>query len=303
MPYASKQAGVVVVSMSFGESEQTGDLQLNSIFTTPSGHTPVTYVASTGDDGAPGGYPAYSPNVLAVGGTSLSTDSSGDYLGETAWSGSGGGISTVEAQPSYQAGVVTQSSTARTIPDVAFDADPNTGVGIYDTYDFPSSPWVQIGGTSLSAPCWSALIAIADQSRAAAGESSLDGPSQTLPDLYSLPAGDFHDITTGGNGTYNAGPGYDLVTGRGTPVANDIVSGLTSGSGTGGYYTVTITASNPNFTGLNFGNEITNQPPATPSNTSPANGATGVSLTPALQASAYSDPNGKSQIGSQFERL
>ncbi len=70
------------------------------------------------------------------------------------------------------------------------------------------------------------LIAIADQGRVAAGGTTLDGPSQTLPALYGLPSSDFHDITSGGNGTYSARPGYDEVTGLGSPVANLLVPGL-----------------------------------------------------------------------------
>src|SRR5262249_27785088 len=72
---------------------------------------------------------------------------------------------------------------------------------------------------SAGAPQWAALIAIADQGRALAGEGTLDGATQTLPTLYQLPSSDFHDITSGNNG-YSAGTGYDLVTGRGTPLAN-----------------------------------------------------------------------------------
>ena len=137
----------------------------NSVFTTPSGHQGVTFVASTGDDGEPGGFPASSPNVLAVGGTTLTVDSSGNYVSESAWSGSGGGISAYESQPSYQNGVVTQTTTKRAIPDVSFDADPNTGVAVYDSFTYGTSqPWVQVGGTSFSAPAWGAIISIIDQS-------------------------------------------------------------------------------------------------------------------------------------------
>jgi len=78
----------------------------------------------------------------------------------------------------------------------------------------------------VAAPQWAALIAIADQGRALAGQTSLDGISQTLPKIYQLPSSDFHDITSGSNGSYSAGPGYDLVTGRGSPYANLIVPAL-----------------------------------------------------------------------------
>ena len=223
--YARSQPGVVAVSMSFGTSgDFSGEKALDSTFTTPVGHTGVTFLASTGDSGAPGGYPAYSPNVVAVGGTTLTLDAKGNYLSETAWGSlpfggaTGGGISTIEAQPSYQKGVVTQSASKRTIPDVAFDADPVSGVPVFDTTDFGAkTPWEQVGGTSLSCPCWAGIIADTDQLRVAAAGKPLDGPTQTLPTLYSIPASDFNDITVGNNG-FNAGVGYDLTTGRGTPL-------------------------------------------------------------------------------------
>src|SRR5207302_5794573 len=116
----------------------------DGIFTTPIGHIGITFVAATGDSGLPGFYPSFSPNVLAAGGTTLSVDADGNRIpqlgdggtGETGWSGSGGGISILEPKPAYQNAVVTQSSTMRTTPDVAFDGDPNTGASIYDSYDY-----------------------------------------------------------------------------------------------------------------------------------------------------------------------
>ena len=102
---------------------------------------------------------------------------------------------------------------------MAYLADPNTGVSIYNTYDFGgSTPWITVGGTSLACPMWASLIAITDQERLVAGDTLLDGPTQTLPMLYSLAASDFNDILTGNNG-FPAGPGYDLVTGIGSPIA------------------------------------------------------------------------------------
>ncbi len=236
---AADLPGVSVVSVSFGFSEFSGEASDNSIFTTPSGHTGVTFVASTGDSGVPGTYPAFSPNVLAVGGTHL-VASGGSYSSETAYADSGGGISVYQAKPSYQSSV-TQSSTRRTIPDVSFDGDPNTGVDVYDSYNGGySNKWYQIAGTSFSAPAWAGLIAIANQGRAAGGLSPLNGVSQTLPAVYAAPQSDFHDITSGSNGD-SAGPGYDLATGRGTPIANLLLpaiagvpaSASSSGSGSG----------------------------------------------------------------------
>ncbi|MFI5378499.1 MAG: SdrD B-like domain-containing protein [Tepidisphaerales bacterium] len=236
--WASKQPGVVAVSMSFGLAEsQMGSVETNydSYFTTPLGHPGVTFLAATGDNGKPGGYPAYSPNVVAVGGTTLSV-SGLNYASESGWNGSGGGISLYEGQPVWQNGVVTQSTLKRTIPDVAIDGDPATGVPIYDSYDMPGSPWAQYGGTSLSTPMWAGVIAVAAQGRALAGRTAFDGSTQTLPALYQLPAADFHDITSGNNG-YAAGPGYDLVTGLGTPIASKLINDLSGvGSISGAVY-------------------------------------------------------------------
>ena len=114
--YARSQPNVSVVTMSFGGDEFSGETSYDSLFTTPNGHIGITFLASTGDNGEPAGYPAYSPNVVAVGGTTLSVSSGGGYLSETGWSDSGGGVSTIEAQPSYQSGIVTQSTTKRTRP-------------------------------------------------------------------------------------------------------------------------------------------------------------------------------------------
>lgn len=256
---AAHTSGVVVVSMSFGAGESAGELSDDSTFTTPSGHLGgsattggtliaggVTFVSSAGDAGTPGGYPAYSPNVLSVGGTSLTLNGSGGYGSETVWNdgeqdgqieATGGGISTEESEPNYQDAVVPASDSNqglnRAMPDVAFDADPNTGVGVVDSYDYysgdsfgSSGSWIEVGGTSFGSPSWAALVAIADQGRAIDGLGSLDGASQTLPEIYTMPATDFHDITSGNNGTYSATTGYDLVTGRGTPVASSVVSYL-----------------------------------------------------------------------------
>jgi subtilase family serine protease len=223
---AANLPGVSVVSMSFGSPEFSGEKAFDPVFTTPAGHQGVTFLSSTGDSGAPGEYQAYSPNVVAVGGTTLTVDAAGNYGGESGWSGSGGGISQFESQPPYQNGIVTQSTTMRTTPDVSMDADPNTGVAVFDSFDNgAATPWEQIGGTSLSCPLWAGIIAITNQDRARVGLGSLDGPTETLPKIYQLPASDFHDVTTGSNG-FNAGPGYDLVTGRGTPVAQLLIPDL-----------------------------------------------------------------------------
>jgi hypothetical protein len=249
---AANSTGVSVVSMSWGGGEFSSETGLDSTFLTPSGHQGVTFLASTGDSGTPAGYPSLSPNVVAVGGTTLDINSSGSYIAEGAWSGTGGGISQFEALPGYQDalnGVNGASKTNRNVPDVAADADPNSGVYVLDNYD---GGWWQVGGTSLATPMWGGLIAIANQGRALAGQSTLNGLTQTLPMLYGLPSSDFHDITSGSNGTYSAGPGYDLVTGLGTPIANLLVPAL---AGYGSNQPPTVSA--PSTAGLTENGSLT----------------------------------------------
>jgi subtilase family serine protease len=244
VPMAASLPGVSAISMSWGEGEFSSEDYYDSFFTTPAGHTGITYLAATGDTGSPGYYPAYSPNVVAVGGTSLTLTGNNNYSSESAWSvganASGGGISGYEAKPSYQSGVTqvpaTPSQTVpvsmRAIPDVSLVASNSPGMPVYDSTAFGgSTPWAAYGGTSFASPMWAGLIAIADQGRALNGQSSLDGPSQTLPALYAASSSDFNDITTGnnhvsGNSGYYAGPGYDAVTGIGTPIANKLIPDL-----------------------------------------------------------------------------
>jgi kumamolisin len=168
-------------------------------------------------------YPASDPDVTAVGGTSLTLDRSGSYLGETAWSGSGGGISTDFPRPSWQTGS-PNFSKYRNVPDVAFDADPHTGVPVYF-----QGQWQLVGGTSLGAPCWAAIWALATQYHRQRTGKTL---GYANPLLYGLAnsakrGAVFHDITRGSNGTYHAGPGWDAVTGWGSPNVYNLVRALT----------------------------------------------------------------------------
>jgi hypothetical protein len=260
MQQASKLPGVSVVTLSYGEPEDAvadsgiNEQTLDSDFTTPG----VTFLAASGDSGIYGNggnqiavnYPSASPNVVSVGGTSIVIDSAGDYpgtgaSGEVGWGdgtssgsdgGSGGGLSAIEPEPAWQASVVPTSiddSGARAVPDVAMDS------GVAQEYDVFTSTlsgssdsasavgWLGDAGTSAASPIWAGLIAIADQGRALEGGTPLTGYTQTLPALYSLPSADFHDIVDGNNGD-SAEPGYDLVTGLGTPVANLLVPDLAS---------------------------------------------------------------------------
>ena len=155
-------------------------------------------------------------------------DAEGDYSAESAWDSGGGGVDTAETQSAAQKSDVGNLG-GRAVPDVAFDA--GTPVAVYDSDDYGGIPWISLDGTSIGAPAWSALIAIADQGRALVGRGTLDGSSQTLPDLYSIYgtpgyAQAFNDITSGGNNLAQAGSGFDLVTGLGTPKAAAIAASL-----------------------------------------------------------------------------
>ncbi len=143
---AESQAGVSVVSMSWGASEFNGESSLDSYFATPAGHTGVSFVASSGDSGAGALWPAISTNVLSVGGTTL-TLKNGAYSSETSWSGSSGGTSQYEKEASYEKSVNTTGHQED--PDVSYDANPNTGFAVYDSYGYSgSSGWLEVGGTS-----------------------------------------------------------------------------------------------------------------------------------------------------------
>ena len=231
---AGTTLGASVVSMSFGSTLEyfnDGPFEdfLDSTYYEPAlaANPGLTLLASTGDDSAAFGtlYPAVSPVVVGVGGTSL--DVTGNtWTSESSWADGGGGISTHYPAPSYQSPNITGFS-ARTNPDVSSDANPDTGVSVYDPHDFGG--WAVIGGNSLSSPTWAGLIGIADQGRVLAGGSPLNGPNQTLPALYSGVdyLNNFHDITTDFNGEGNNGfptlPGYDLDTGIGSPRADQLI--------------------------------------------------------------------------------
>jgi hypothetical protein len=181
-------------------------------------------VVSAGDNGHPGSYPAYNPAVIAVGGTTLNLTGSGAVTGEQAWNGSGGGQSWVEPEPAYQD--QAQSSGMREMPDVAFEADPSTGVAVYDSVpNGGQSGWWQVGGTSVGAPSWSAILADADQLRAAKAEPPLTVAGYAAQRaVYSLPASVLAPVTTGPDNGFcpegcAPGPGYDEITGLGSPRA------------------------------------------------------------------------------------
>jgi PQQ-like domain/PQQ enzyme repeat len=207
------------VSMSWGEPFEFSDE------TYYDGHCAVTStvcVVSSGDYGHPGSYPAYSPHVIAVGGTTLNLAADGSVISELAWSDSGGGQSWVEPGPGYQQQVAP--GNWRQLPDVSYDADPATGVAVYDGTSYQGQTgWFQVGGTSVGAPSWSAILADADQLRAAAGRAPLTAAGYAAQlAIYGLPAGDLAEITSGPPNGFcpvgcTPGPGFDDITGLGSP--------------------------------------------------------------------------------------
>ena len=217
-----------VVSISWGGPEDSWTAQARNQMEqamTEAAALGVTVTVAAGDngstDGVDGGqqhvdFPASAPHALACGGTSLRA-AGGQITSETVWNdgagggATGGGISIEFAVPSYQHGISMPANAdsgkpGRGVPDVAGDADPETGYQIrVDGQD------QVIGGTSAVAPLWAGLIALINQ--------SLGKPAGFLqPQLYDPHAqGAFHDITDGSNGAYNAGPGWDANTGLGSP--------------------------------------------------------------------------------------
>jgi kumamolisin len=185
----------------------------------------VSVFVSSGDSGAHPGptqdcgkkiavaYPSGDPSVVSVGGTSLQLNGDDTIAAEAAWRLSGGGVIKKLSRPLWQIAPQLHHDPYRWAPDVAFLGDPGTGVSIYYRGN-----WRQAGGTSLGAPAWAAAWALIRESAQQNGKSLLSAP----PLLYRLGNSAsygqvFHDIVTGGNKHYHAGPGWDPITGWGTP--------------------------------------------------------------------------------------
>ena len=209
--------GAAQISMSWGGSEFAGETGFDFHFNVPG----VSFFAASGDNGAGSSWPAASPYVVSVGGTTLNLDSAGNVLSETGWAGSGGGISTFEIRPGFQNGWNTSAN--RTIPDVSYAADPATGFPVYISNYAGTTGWIVVGGTSAGSPQWAALSALANSARA----SALQAPAAALYGLAATSyATDFRDITSGSNGSYLDTTSYDLVTGLGSPVSSSLVPAL-----------------------------------------------------------------------------
>jgi len=206
--YARNRSDVVAISMSWGGGEFSSEALYDSYFTSAYG---ATFFASSGDSGTGASWPASSPNIVSVGGTTLVL-SGGVLTGEVAWDGSGGGVSAYQPAPSYQTAYGLTGN--RAIPDVSANADPASGYSVYDSYGYAGqSGWFQVGGTSGSCPLWAGIKSLGLSADNAAFYEDATGPDYAT---Y------FRDITSGSNGACgaicDASAGYDHVTGLGSPL-------------------------------------------------------------------------------------
>ena len=214
------------VSMSWGGSEFSGETSYDSYFSPST----VVFVASAGDSGGQVIYPSTSPDVISAGGTTLefssSTQSAATFTGEIGWSDGGGGPSSYESVPSYQSTISSISSlvgSKRGTPDASFDADPNSGVSVYDSTPYEGiSGWWVVGGTSVSAPSLSGVFNAAAHFYGNSEHSTIYSIYASTPSsaygTSSYMSGDFRDIISGTAGKYSAGLGWDFVTGVGSPL-------------------------------------------------------------------------------------
>ncbi len=198
-----------------GKGTCTPETAADSVFTGKG----IVYFASSGD--SPGtSWPSVAANVVAAGGTSIARNAANNFIVEATWDQTGGGLSTYETRPSYQAVVKGIVGSRRGVPDFSFDANPDTGVWIYDSFTPPGGPpcsgnecWEVIGGTSVSSPSLAGIVN-------SAGHFSASSAAE-LSTIYGKlgVSADFNDIKYGFCGTgpgYSAVNGFDLCTGVGT---------------------------------------------------------------------------------------
>lgn len=194
--YASAHASYV--SNSWGGSESSAETSWDTHFATAG----VSYFVSSGDSGLPAQYPSSSPNVISVGGTTLTFNPDGSFNNETGWALGGGGCSLYETATGAQSAFESLCGTKRATPDVSLDADPASGVSVYDSTRYNGkSGWFVVGGTSASSPMWAA-------------RSAASGAQVNSAYVYTNNIS-YRDITSGGN-TGGCLVGYDLCSGRGS---------------------------------------------------------------------------------------
>ncbi len=223
------------ISNSWGAPEFGGESSYDSHFYTddwfqcqPGGFCtfpggPVTYFAAAGDK--PGvSYPSAAPSIISAGGTSINRDANGNFIAESAWNQTGGGISAFEPLPPYQAALSHNqfggALQARTTPDLACVADPYTGVDVYFSYPNYGAGWLVFGGTSVCSPV---LAGIVNSAGNFINETSLYNEHFLLYSefqgivSYSTEFSDVKAGTCGTGGKYYAGVSYDFCTGIGSP--------------------------------------------------------------------------------------
>lgn len=251
--------GPGVVSMSFGGTEGNWTSSADSSFSSAD----MTYVAATGDSGAEVNWPSVSSQVLAVGGTSLNSFSGS--RSETSWSRTGGGVSLFVAAPEYQKYKLRglPNATKRSVADVAFNADPDTGqfVAVISNGQLT---WRRFGGTSIAAPQWAGIVAITNATRALNGQGPMGLVQNVLYKAASSIENFFstivNDVDTAGRdeqniSELNVGAYYDPATGLGTPNVSRFMS-LAGGNG-GSSVPVTPPPVTPP-------SDVAKQPPANP---------------------------------------
>lgn len=209
---ARSNNSVVAVSMSWGGSEFSSETAYENYFTSNYG---ANFFAASGDSGHGTSWPAVSANVIGVGGTTVTLNSKGAVASEVAWSGSGGGLSSFIKEPTWQKTVnLPLTNGMRATPDVAYNANPNTGYPVYDSVPYSGyAGWFEVGGTSAGTPQWAAISTISNRTLSAA---------ELYRDSTRVPQSTFRQITSGSNGTCayycTARVGYNYVTGLGVPL-------------------------------------------------------------------------------------
>jgi subtilase family serine protease len=206
--------GATEISNSYGGSEFSSEV--NATYSSPYNQPGIAVTVASGDNGYGSfGFPAASPNVITVGGTTLTVGAGNTYGSESVWSGAGSGCSLYFGVPAWQ-GFLSACAGKRGTADVAADANPNTGAAVYDTVRYQGrSGWFQVGGTSLSSPLVAGIYALAGG--LPAGTSAASGLYGHLGNSTVL-----HDVTSGSNGSCSTimckgAVGYDGPTGVGTP--------------------------------------------------------------------------------------
>lgn len=200
---AKQLLGVKECSNSWGSGEYSGETSEDGKYV----QSGVAFFASAGDEGGAQSYPAESPNVVGVGGTSLQMNN-GVVTSETAWSGSGGGPSSVETRPSYQSVIQSIVGSARGCPDISAVADPYTGVAVFSSFAFGG--WGVVGGTSVACPVCAGIT----NTRGQFATSSADELQRVYKNYGSKY---WRDIIGGSAGSFTAVQGWDFITGVGVP--------------------------------------------------------------------------------------